>query len=574
MAVAGAMALCASAAAPALGQLRIATWNISFFAGGRMSDIRTGVYTQFNGRSMSPDILLVQEAQDASAIAGVAAGDEGLLLILNGAPGSPGDWAAAPFIDSPDSACIMLYRTSKVQFLGVTEIAVKDPGTTGQPRDTTRFDVRPVGYTTANSSIGIYNVHLKSGDGSADANPETNTPDNNTRRIFETRRIRSNIQGEDTNPTAYPNDGLPAGYNFIIAGDFNTQTSTQTAFQMLVAAAPAGTTTGGGAFLASGRAYDPINRLGSWNNNATYQMIHTQDPAGPGGMDDRHDMMLVGAGLLDQQGLEYIGALTGPQNPVPWDLSTCNDPNHSYRCWGNDGTSYNATLTIAGNAWVGATIAQALKNVANGSGHLPVYADFRVPARLGVSPGGSATINLGQVRRGRIAPTITLTITNDGDIAKWTAGGIANLNYSLAASPGFTVPGGPFVNTPGQGRQHIISMPTGAAGMKNGTLTITHNAGAVTAGFASYTLVGEVLPYCLADVATEGNSSLNAGPDGYVTGIDFDLYVQAYFTEFRNTQNVLVADVATAGSGAPVPDGFVTGEDFDLFVQEFFAGCP
>lgn len=80
-------------------------------------------------------------------------------------------------------------------------------------------------------------------------------------------------------------------------------------------------------------------------------------------------------------------------------------------------------------------------------------------------------------------------------------------------------------------------------------------------------------PPCRADIATEGSSDPNAGPDGAITGADFDLFVQAFYTEFRNTQGVLIADIAASGSGAPQPDGFVTGEDFDSFVQAYFAGC-
>lgn len=77
---------------------------------------------------------------------------------------------------------------------------------------------------------------------------------------------------------------------------------------------------------------------------------------------------------------------------------------------------------------------------------------------------------------------------------------------------------------------------------------------------------------CAADIATEGNPSPNAGPDGFITGADFDLYVQCYYTEFRNAQNILVADI-TDGTGLGGPDGFVTGVDFDKFVQLYFTAC-
>ncbi|MCW5766621.1 MAG: hypothetical protein KIT68_11675 [Phycisphaeraceae bacterium] len=62
--------------------------------------------------------------------------------------------------------------------------------------------------------------------------------------------------------------------------------------------------------------------------------------------------------------------------------------------------------------------------------------------------------------------------------------------------------------------------------------------------------------------------------DGFATGEDFDLFIEAFFTARRDALGVLIADLATAGSGATTPDTFLTGEDFDLFVQSFFTGCP
>lgn len=76
-----------------------------------------------------------------------------------------------------------------------------------------------------------------------------------------------------------------------------------------------------------------------------------------------------------------------------------------------------------------------------------------------------------------------------------------------------------------------------------------------------------------ADIASAGSSDPQAGPDGFITGEDFDLFVIAYFTEARRTSdNSLIADI-TDGEGTGGPDGFVTGTDFDKFVELYFAGC-
>lgn len=77
---------------------------------------------------------------------------------------------------------------------------------------------------------------------------------------------------------------------------------------------------------------------------------------------------------------------------------------------------------------------------------------------------------------------------------------------------------------------------------------------------------------CPADIGSEGNPDPLSGPDGFVTGSDADLFIQAYFLELRNAAGVLLADL-TDGSGQGSPDGFVTGVDFDRFVQAFFQGC-
>ncbi|MCW5764340.1 MAG: hypothetical protein KIT68_00020 [Phycisphaeraceae bacterium] len=80
---------------------------------------------------------------------------------------------------------------------------------------------------------------------------------------------------------------------------------------------------------------------------------------------------------------------------------------------------------------------------------------------------------------------------------------------------------------------------------------------------------------CPADIATSGSIDPNAGPDGFLTGEDFDLFIEVFFTGFVNNQGRLLADIATVGSSNPYsgPDGFLTGEDFDAFIQLFFTNC-
>ncbi|MCW5765778.1 MAG: hypothetical protein KIT68_07365 [Phycisphaeraceae bacterium] len=79
-----------------------------------------------------------------------------------------------------------------------------------------------------------------------------------------------------------------------------------------------------------------------------------------------------------------------------------------------------------------------------------------------------------------------------------------------------------------------------------------------------------------ADVATEGSSQpFVDGPDGFITGTDFDVFVQAFFQEVRRPEpsGPFIADL-TDGDGTGGPDGFITGSDFDYFIVKFFEGCP
>jgi hypothetical protein len=349
-----AAAVCTGAAALLLlvpitaeAQLRVATWNISNYndtspTAGRSADLKTAIYGTFQNRSMAPDVFLGQEFQSEAAAAN-------FVKVLNSDPNSPGDWAMAPFYagattGAGESDSAFFYRASKINYLGTARVAQSDGTTADQPRDTLRFDVALRGYAGAAAApqLSIYSVHMKAG----------STGDDQARRLIEAQRIHDDARS------------LPVGRQYLIGGDFNVQNSNQSAYAKLV-----GTTGGTGPFN------DPINTPGAWNNNPAYKFVHTQDPYGPvdSGMDDRHDQILLGTGLVDGKGFDYIGDATKAYSTTTW-----NDPNHSYRAWGNDGTSYDQDLTTTGNAMVGGSIAAALKNVATAAGgHLPIFLDAR-----------------------------------------------------------------------------------------------------------------------------------------------------------------------------------------------------
>ncbi len=464
---------------PALAQaqLRVVSWNVTNYSSGvpssRDGDFKTCIYGVvpngliLQGQSMSPDVFVGQEFLSQAAVTN-------FLSVLNTAPGSPGDWAAAPFLDGPDTDSAFFYRTTKVDYVGTTTIALGSSSTANQPRDTRRFDIRPKGYTSAAATLALYSVHMKAQGGTNSAG----------RRLIEATNIRNNAEGQDTNG---PGTGLPAGYQFMVCGDMNAQSSSEPFYVEYTASQTNNL----------GRFFDPINTPGSWNNNGVYRFIHTQDPATQ--VDDRHDQILICASLFDGAGLDYIG------NPsLAWDLTKFVDPNHSYMCWGNDGSSFNAVLTTTGNVMVGPTIAQALVNSAAGLGHLPVQLDLRVPARVSAP----VSVSFGQVQLNSTAQQ-NLSIGNGGDVALFNAAGIDTLGYALSASAGFSAPAGPFTDAPGGPlNSHSVSMDTSSVGIKTGTLTIASND--PDNPVLVVNLSGEVIappPACPADI--NGDHAVN-----------------------------------------------------------------
>lgn len=489
----------------ATAQLRVANWNITNYNGGRDGAFQTAIYGAFGGRSMAPDAILTQEMISSSAV-------NSFLSILNTAPASPGDWAAAPFMDGPDTDNAFFYRTSKLAYLGKTVVAVGGPAP-NHPRNVNRYDVQLIGYTAPSAVLACFSTHMKAG----------STSDDQARRMLEAQRIRANARA------------LPAEWSYMVAGDFNVQSSTQAAYQELT----------GVAGNPLGRFFDPIRTPGDWNNNSAFRFVHTQDPVGAGGMDDRHDQILVGAPLIDGDGLEYIGNQSIPYSTTTWD-----DPNHSFRAWGNDGSSFDTALRVTGNTMVGASIAQALRDSALDAGHLPVFLDLRVPAAID----SDSSLDFGTVPEGSTAEQ-TLNVTNAGDVSLWTAAGIDDLRYSMTVSnPVFSVPTEAFADaaTPG-GNSHLIALDTSQPGSFSATLTISSNAPDEPARLVSLSAVVQEAGLLPGDMNCDGLVSItDIGP--FVLALTDPA---AYAMQFPNC-NVLAGDLNHSGD--------LTVADIGLFV--------
>jgi hypothetical protein len=191
-------------------------------------------------------------------------------------------------------------------------------------RDINEFKLKHISST---DTIRIYTVHLKA----------NNTLPDQQARAREVDSLR-----KVTNT-------LPAGSNFIVAGDFNIYSSNEAAYQKLLQVITP----------YEGHFYDAINITGTWNN-PQYAPHHTQSTrirafggGATGGLDDRFDMILYSRAISLGGGITYI-----PQSLTPY---------------GNDGTHYNDSINRPPNLVVSQQVANALHYSTD---HLPVFAKF------------------------------------------------------------------------------------------------------------------------------------------------------------------------------------------------------
>ncbi|HEV2106429.1 MAG TPA: FlgD immunoglobulin-like domain containing protein, partial [Candidatus Eisenbacteria bacterium] len=162
-----------------------------------------------------------------------------------------------------------------------------------------------------------------------------------------------------------------------------------------------------------------------------------------GGLDDRFDILLPTANLLDGHGMDFI---------VP-----------TYVPVGNDGLHFNLNLTDAPTIPEGAAYANALWNA---SDHLPVRVDLMLPARASAP----ASLALGAAITGAVVG-VPLAVAN----AAAPLDSLETLAYTITPDPGFTAPPGPETLREGEVAADAIGMDTGAPGVRSGSLFIATN---------------------------------------------------------------------------------------------------
>ncbi len=319
------------------------------------------------------------------------------------------------FLDGDGGRPGLVYNTQTVDL--INEVAFGSVSANTQARQTLRYQLRPVGYDSA-ADFFVFNNHYKAGTSSSDR----------SRRLFEAQGVRAS------------GDALGEGTHIIYAGDFNVQSSAEASYVELLSA-------------GEGQAIDPIDAPGTWHNstNLAIKRTHTQSPASTsqfpgqalGGVDDRFDFQLVTNELLDGEGLSYIPG--------------------SYRAFGNNGTHGNFNQAITTGTGAAPNVLTALTTA---SDHLPVVADYQVPAIL-------------NAQLAEIPPSIPVGSNFSVDLLIENAAsallpsGADELDYSFTVTGDLLGSGSGTKLALSGATTHSIMFDTSVEGLRNGTITVT-----------------------------------------------------------------------------------------------------
>lgn len=453
-------------------QLRVVTYNTHFdgpFPGLATVLAAIGQYER-NGIAKPIDVLLLQE-QD-----GPTGGTQQIVNIFNGIYGAGTYDHGDRIVGSTNSSDrqTIIFNTHTIQPLALSD-EVLVGSTSTQPRQAIRYRLQPVGYDSS-AQFYAYNSHYKANDDST----------SEAQRLVEANAIRNNA------------DALPDNSHIIYAGDHNFYRSTDDAFVRLTSAGDA-------------QAIDPINRVGNWHNSSSFADVHTQAPCATGcpsgfttgGLDDRFDFQLVTAEVLDGEGFSYIpGSYHALGN------------NGSLSCCNSNINSPANTVTFPGVTSF--TKQQVLDALWSASDHLPVIADYQLPAVLNaITSIVPATLNVGQVLN------LDLSVWNAANVLAPI--GADELDFSIT-----TTFNGALKNFSqfdqmdmalGGANVYQIALDTATPGMKSDVLTIASGSPAAQNALVQIPISYQVLAATLAG---------DFNDDGAVDAADYSVWRDAF----------------------------------------------
>jgi hypothetical protein len=412
--------LLAGVVGSAFAQLRIVNYNVAQLNGNLSS--MTDVFAALNaddkpGFAVAPHLYVFQEVQQADRIP--------LLNMLNAAATPGVTYAAGVFTgsvaeDGAGGAQALYYRTDTLSedVSGHLDLA------TGAGRNTDRWRMRLVGYSSPEVAFYVYSSHLKAGNTAADENERAN----------------------GANVIRASSNALPAGTHIIYAGDFNLYTNTEPAYMNFTAA-------------GNGQAVDPLGPA-NWTGSGN-ALKHTQSPCGEascalvgGGMDDRFDFQLSTSALNDGEGLARIVGAS------------------MYRSLGNDGLHYNVSINTGNNSYYPADISRSnalALDLFNASDHIPVVCEYQIPAIMAASLPAS----LGRVIQSA-AVDATLTVSNLA--AALVPGGADELDFSATASGALSGSASGVIAALAAPANRTFAMNTSSVGNVTGSVLVTSSS--------------------------------------------------------------------------------------------------
>ena len=147
----------------AQAQLRIVTYNTTGAPRTGMDIILKSIGEETrNGIAKPIDVLLLGEQTLPGGGAGAnnpSPSTQQFVTLLNSIYNNPGiTYAMSNRTGVGDTTQTIVYRTQTTQTIQPAD-AISIPN--AAPRDTLRFRVRPVGYTTSGADLYIYNSHYK-----------------------------------------------------------------------------------------------------------------------------------------------------------------------------------------------------------------------------------------------------------------------------------------------------------------------------------------------------------------------------------------------------------------------------
>ncbi len=320
------------------------------------------------GNTQRIDILALQET-DPPGPGGNSIGR--IDSVLNSLyPSASYSFVVTP-VDGGGDSTGFVYDTTTVMLLNAAQV---DAGSV--THNIMRAEFRPVG-TTGESDFYVYSIHLKSGDGSAEA----------MARGQEAALLRADA------------DSLGQGANVLFVGDFNMKTSAETAYQAFVSAGP-------------GQLQDVADAPGDWYNNPVFKSLHSQDPGTA--MDDRFDIQFATGEFFDGTGIDYV-------------------PN-SFHIFGNNGThTFDAAITTGTGA-----SPMVLSALVAASDHLPAVADYQIivstpNVRINETLGGTKVVEGGVYDTYQVvldtvpSANVDVTVTPDSQVDVGNGAGVAKI---------------------------------------------------------------------------------------------------------------------------------------------------